>query len=143
VREDLELLPDPDDESCSLSGLRLLVVDDMADALDTFGMILELCGAHVVCASSGFEALALCEQSRFDLVVSDIGMPGMSGVELITELRRKPATAEMPAIALTGYGRQEDVRKAMAAGFSGHLVKPAEIEDVRRMIQRLTGGLKP
>ncbi len=67
--------PDPIDQSRSLADLRLMVVDDMADALEAFGMILELCGAEVVCASCGVEVLVLREQSRFDLIMSDIGMP--------------------------------------------------------------------
>ena len=110
-----------------LKGLRVLLVDDSAEGLDAFRTLLEMEGAHVRAESSGNAALAAAEDDEFDLILSDIGMPGMSGYELIAELRKLPRTAHTPAIALTGYGREKDALEALQAGFDAHLGKPVSL----------------
>jgi two-component system CheB/CheR fusion protein len=108
-------------------GLRVLYVDDTADTLESFAMLLEIQGAVVTTASSGEAALAATEQDTFDVIVSDVGMPGMDGHALMAELRRRPGTADTPAIALSGYGRPRDIEEALRAGFNSHLNKPVEM----------------
>ena len=131
---ELDLLSRPDRP---LEGLRILLVDDTPDTLETFGQLLELEGAAVSCASSGVEALAMCEGMRFDLLISDVGMPGMDGNQLITRLRRQPGTVGLPAIALTGYGRPQDVRTSSEAGFNAHLTKPVNLGMLRQVVRKL------
>jgi two-component system, chemotaxis family, CheB/CheR fusion protein len=87
----------------------------------------------VVGASSGEDALAAAEAAQFDLIVSDISMPGMDGYELIRRLRAMVAYAEVPAIALTGFGRDEDVRRAQQAGFTTQLTKPLDFPSFVRL----------
>jgi two-component system CheB/CheR fusion protein len=121
-----------------LRKLRILLVDDSADALETFAMVLRIEGAVVACASSGADALALCKKESFDLMISDVGMPDMDGNQLVEQLRRGPETALLPAIALTGYGRPQDIQAAAQAGFSGHLTKPVDMGKLRDLVAGLT-----
>jgi two-component system CheB/CheR fusion protein len=118
----------------------VLLVDDMEDALESFRFLLEHVGYQVTAASSAKEAIALAEQQEFDLLISDVGMPEMDGYDLMTELRGRTRTAALPAIALTGYGRTEDVKKAFAAGFQAHLDKPVDIEQVQKAIATVIGA---
>jgi len=122
----------------ALSGLRVLLVDDSVDALDAFSELLELEGADVVTASSGDQALAQIERQDFDLLISDIAMPGMDGYELLTHLRDDPRTADIPAIALSGYGwgKEENLR-AGAKGFDAHLAKPVLFDHLLDVIGKL------
>jgi two-component system CheB/CheR fusion protein len=125
-----------------LKDLRVLLVDDSADALDAFRTLLETEGAKVRAELSGKAALAAAAESRFDLILSDIGMPGMSGYELIAELRKLSQTATTPAIALTGFGRGKDVAEALQAGFDAHVGKPVSLASLLAAIgqSRLARG---
>ncbi|CAD6530383.1 CheR family methyltransferase [Paraburkholderia metrosideri] len=110
-----------------LKDLRVLLVDDSADALDAFRALLEMEGAKVRTEPGGKAALNAVAEAEFDLILSDIGMPGMSGYELIAELRKLPQTATVPAIALTGFGRDKDVMDTLQAGFDAHVGKPVSL----------------
>jgi CheY-like chemotaxis protein len=111
-----------------LTGLRVLVVDDEADARYLLRQLLEECGAEVIAAAGMEEALALVQSSRPDLLVSDIGMPGADGYQLLERVRAlgDPALASLPAIALTAFARSEDRTRALRSGFVLHLSKPVE-----------------
>jgi two-component system CheB/CheR fusion protein len=102
----------------------VLVVDDNADSAETLSMLLSLAGHRVETAADGPAALARAVALRPDVVVLDIGLPGMTGYEVAQRLRAEPSTAGALLIALTGYGRPEDAQLAQAAGFDVHLVKP-------------------
>jgi two-component system, chemotaxis family, CheB/CheR fusion protein len=110
-----------------LKGLRILLVDDSLEGLDGFRTLLELEGAQVRAESRPESALAAAADNEFDLTLSDIGMPTMSGYELIAELRKLPRTSRVPAIALTGFGRDQDAAEALRAGFDAHLGKPVSL----------------
>jgi len=125
-----------------LDGVRILLIDDTADTLETFGYLLEHDGAIVTPASSGAQALSLVEPGKFDLVISDVGMPQMDGYEMMAELRRRPYLAHLPALALTGYGRAQDVQRALASGFQAHLDKPVDFVRLREVIGALLAGAK-
>ena len=137
-RSEFAPLDDAPADDNPLAGLRILVVDDDPDAIETFGMLLGIEGAHVTAAHSGADALRLCEDATFDLIISDIGMPMMDGSQLIASLRRRPATEKVPAIALTGYGRPQDVQAALMAGFTAHLAKPVDMSRLRTLAGELT-----
>jgi two-component system CheB/CheR fusion protein len=121
----------------SLQGLRILLVDDGVDALETFALLLQLEGAEVATAASGAQALELAAARPFDLLISDIGMPVMDGHMLIGELRRSPPTAALKAIALTGYGTPQDRQRSIEAGFDICLGKPLEMARLKAAIEQL------
>jgi CheY-like chemotaxis protein len=111
-----------------LAALRVLVVDDDADATALMREVLEAAGAVVFSAGSGTEALRLLTTTTADVLVTDIGMPGMDGFELVGELRRSPnpALRNLPAAALTAYARSEDRTRSLKQGFQMHLAKPID-----------------
>ena len=111
-----------------LFGIRILLVDDSPDILDTMRELLESEGANVTIADSGAQGIELAEQSRFDVIMSDIGMPVIDGHKMMSEIRRGTTNAETPSIALTGYGTLRDVDKAKSAGFTLHLRKPIDLQ---------------
>ncbi len=121
----------------SLAGLHILVVEDAREALEPFIELLRLEGALPTAAVDGRDALALLDQQNFDLVISDIAMPEVGGYEFISEVRRHPRAASLPAIALTGYGRDKDRQHSLEAGFDAHLTKPASIRDLRQALDHL------
>jgi two-component system CheB/CheR fusion protein len=125
-----------------LAGLRILLVDDAADTLETLGLLLQYDGAVVTSASSGPQALRLAATQPFDLVISDVGMPQMDGYQMIAEMRVQPRSASLPAIALTGFGRPHDVRRALQAGFDAHLDKPVDFERMHEVIQVVLAGTR-
>jgi two-component system CheB/CheR fusion protein len=139
-RTDFAALDTPDD-STPLAGLHILYVDDSVDTLETFGALLGFEGATVTTAMGGREALQLAQSgAAFDLILSDLGMPEIDGYELIAALRRLPATAEVPAIALTGYGRPQDVQRALDAGFNAHVNKPIQMSLLKAEVSALRSG---
>ncbi|HET9957408.1 MAG TPA: ATP-binding protein [Polyangiaceae bacterium] len=111
----------------SLPGARILVVDDTEEFLEVIALLLGNEGAQVTTARSAEEALKTAQSHHFDLVVSDISMPDVDGYQLVQALRLLPSFASTPTIALTGFGRQEDVERTRCAGFSAHLTKPVHI----------------
>lgn len=116
----------------------ILVVDDSPETTEMLGKLLELEGAFVESARSGKEALELAKRKDFDLVISDISMPEMDGYQLLRKLRELPDMKEVPAVALTGYGRTNDVRRAHREGFSEHLTKPLDLDELLKIVRRLT-----
>jgi PAS domain S-box-containing protein len=122
-----------------LEGVRVLVVDDEVDARDLLTIILEQCGAEVRAEGSTTQALAALKQWRPDVLVSDIGMPGRDGYELIQEVRSLDASqgGDTPAIALTAYARSEDRLKALRSGFQTHVAKPVEPTELAATIAGL------
>ena len=115
-----------------LDGLRVLVVEDEPDARELLAVGLGHCGARVMTASSAREALEAMGGEKFDVLVSDIGMPGEDGYELIRQVRALPPEAggRTPAVALTAYARTEDRLRAMRAGFEMHAAKPVELTEL-------------
>lgn len=111
-------------------GLRILVVEDNRDAAESLRLMLELCGHEVTLAHSGPEGVEAATAHRPDIVLCDIGLPGMDGFAVASTLRRNPETAGTRLIAVTGYGRDADRRQALDAGFDAHLVKPVAPEEL-------------
>ena len=111
-----------------LSGVQILVVDDEADSRDFIAFVLEEAGAIVMAAASGVEALQIFTQSPPDLLISDIGMPGMDGYMLMRHIRNltTPQGGDVPAIALTAYAGEADEQMAHRVGFQKHIPKPLD-----------------
>ncbi|HLA11757.1 MAG TPA: response regulator [Pyrinomonadaceae bacterium] len=114
--------------SYGLNRLTVLAVDDDEDTTSLLRSLLEMSGGKVITANSGKEALELAKCSDFDIVVSDISMPGMDGFELVRRLRSLPDKENVRAVALTGFGRHEDIEQARSEGFVAHLTKPLDLE---------------
>lgn len=125
----------------NLTGKHILLVDDGIDMLESLASLLGMEGAVVATAASGPDAIALAQQAGqpYNLIVSDIGMPGMDGHALLAELRKLPATATTPAIALSGFTRPKDVDVALAAGFESHVRKPVAFDQFIALAKRLCG----
>jgi PAS domain S-box-containing protein len=124
-----------------ISGIRALIVDDDPDSLDIIELMLSSCGAETITAKSASEAFELVQQQQFDVIISDIGMPGEDGFSLISRIRKLPADrgANIPAIALTAYAREEDKKEALRAGFQLHISKPFEQSEIVAAVARLAG----
>jgi len=118
-------------DDISLSGKRILLVDDTIQTLEALENLLAMDGAQVATASSGAEAIKMAQEAAepYHLIISDIGMPGMDGYMLLAELRKVKATATTPAIALSGFARPKDVERALQAGYKMHIGKPVLFEE--------------
>jgi PAS domain S-box-containing protein len=119
-------------DQVKLAGKRVLVVDDDADTVFIIGKSLEMQGAKVTTLTSANEAVNQLNDSKFDLLISDIGMPGMDGYALIRERRKleEAGLSRLPALALTAFARTEDREAAIAAGFDLHVSKPIDADDL-------------
>ena len=124
-----------------LDGVRVLVVDDERDSLELVRRLLKECKADVLLASSAEDGLRLVSENSPDVIVSDIGMPGKDGLEMMRELRARSALkqARIPAIALTAFARSEDRTRAMLAGYQVHLSKPVEPQELLAAVANLAG----
>ncbi|HEX5046250.1 MAG TPA: PAS domain S-box protein [Gammaproteobacteria bacterium] len=113
---------------------RILVVDDNQDSADSLSILLGLLGADVRAVHDGAGALAALDSFRPDVMLLDIGMPGMDGYELAREARRRPRGKAITLIALTGWGQEEDRRRSKDAGIDYHLVKPVDLAALERLL---------
>jgi CheY-like chemotaxis protein len=125
-------LSSPDDgNEQALDGVKVLVVDDEPDARELIRRLLADCSADVVTAASAREALDLMASAHPDVLVSDIGMPGDDGYELIRRVRmRGDRVSRLPAIALTAMSRLQDRTQALLAGYQIHLAKPVDAREL-------------
>jgi len=117
--------------------VRALIVDDEADSLEMLRVVLEQAGAEVVAVRSATAALGA--RGPFDVLVSDIGMPGMDGYALMQRLHAQAGTAALPGIALTAYARREDAERALAAGYARHVAKPVDLAELVDAVSALVG----
>ncbi len=118
----------------------ILVVDDSRETTEMLSKLLQMEGAFVWTARSGMEALSVAKDKTFDLIISDISMPEMDGYQLLKQLRKLPSLEVVPALALTGFGRTEDVERAQKEGFARHFTKPLDIEKLLQTVRELTSS---
>lgn len=117
------------------SAQRVLVVDDSRDAADALAMAFELLGCEVALAYDGARALAELERFSPDLMVLDLSMPDMDGYTLARKIRARPPLAQVPMVALSGFGRDTDRERSRQAGFDSHLLKPIEFSELQRLLE--------
>jgi len=130
--------PDADELEIHDLRLRVLVIEDSLDTLDMLKLWLSSVGCEVLIAADAREGVRLAtEQPPPDLIISDIGMPEVDGYELMRTLRKTPGVEHVPAIALTGYAREEDRELAIAAGYNAHISKPANMARLLHLIKKL------
>ncbi|HUG52200.1 MAG TPA: response regulator [Vicinamibacteria bacterium] len=116
---------------------RVLVVDDNADSAETMEMLLQVGGRQVRTARDGPSAIAAASEQRPDVILLDIGLPGMTGYELAEKLRQTPGAEKALLVAMTGYGQAEDRARSRQAGFAAHLVKPIQPDALARLMAEL------
>jgi len=122
---------------------RVLIVEDNADAAESLMMLLELLGHRVRMLPDGVAALEAARANPPDVMLVDIGLPGLDGYEVARRVRRDPAIRHVVLVALTGYGREEDKQRAMAAGFDYHIVKPVNIDALEDLVGRMAKPAEP
>jgi signal transduction histidine kinase/ActR/RegA family two-component response regulator len=116
------------------AAVRVVIVDDNQDAATSLKMVLEVVGYEVAVAHSGPAGLDLARQQRPDVVLLDIGLPGIDGYEVVRRLRREPELAQTVVVAVSGYGSEGDKQRAREAGFDRHLVKPVDPEELLALL---------
>ena len=128
-----------------LRDLRVLVVDDNADTREMISLFLGAEGARVTVAEHAGEALEALEADRVDVIVCDIGLPGVDGLTLLRSIRALPPErgGSTPALALTGYSEQEMRERVVAAGYQKHVVKPVEPSRLVDLIACVAAGGSP
>ena len=117
---------DSSTDSGVTSSLRILVIDDNRDSADCLAMLLDALGHETATAYDGERALASVDSFSPDVILLDIGLPGMSGYEICRRLRDRPGGDDLVIFAQTGWGQDEDRRRTQEAGFDYHFVKPVD-----------------
>ena len=118
---------------------RALIVDDVADVTEMLSVFLTLAGYEVVTADSAAAAIETAQTTRFDVVISDIGMPQMDGYQLAEALRAIPGYEAVPLVAVTGFSMFDDRERSLRSGFNAHLTKPIDPHVLFQLIERLRG----
>jgi CheY-like chemotaxis protein len=119
----------------SAAGTKILLVEDHDDTARALARLLNLSGYQVLTAGTFAGALQLCGKEKFDLLISDVGLPDGSGYDLMREILSRRCLAK--GIAVSGYGTEQDVEQSLQAGFTEHLVKPVAFDKLRDAIQRV------
>lgn len=131
----------PEQEERHVAGtLQVLVVDDNVDAASTLSLLLEVGGHRVATEYDAGSALSRLQQEQPDVLLLDIGLPDMDGYELARRVRALPGMDNAVLVAVTGYGQSQDRDKAKAAGFDHHLVKPANMEQLKQILSQVGGS---
>jgi CheY-like chemotaxis protein len=121
---------------------RILVVDDNKDAAETLAELLRMLGNEVAVALDGSSAVERVAQFGPDVVLLDIGLPDMNGYEIAQRLKAEPALEGTMLVAVTGYGMEEDRRRAARSGFEHHFTKPIDLRTLQRLLQQQVGVRK-
>jgi signal transduction histidine kinase/ActR/RegA family two-component response regulator len=138
LRDQVALPPEQAPSHVGKNGkLRVLVVEDHPDTAKVLARLLSACGHAVKTAQTAAAALELAGAEPFDVLVSDIGLPDATGYELMKEIKSRYG---IKGIAMSGYGMEEDLRKGREAGFSDHIVKPANVAQLEHAIRRVAAG---
>ncbi|NML17716.1 response regulator [Azohydromonas caseinilytica] len=134
--------PMPSDEAVQNStrtsepqGRRVLIVDDNVDSADSLAMLLQLSGHEAHTAYDGPEGVEAAARLQPEVVLLDLGLPGLDGCEVCRRIRQEPWASDALFIAVTGWGQAADKRRSQEAGFDGHLVKPVDPQALQQMIE--------
>jgi CheY-like chemotaxis protein len=119
---------------------RVLIVDDNADSTESLALLLSRRGHEVCAANDGLRAIELGREFRPDLVLLDIGMPGLNGYETCQRIRKQPWGSGITLVAVTGWGQEQDRRMARSVGFDAHLVKPLDLDVLLSLVANPPGG---
>jgi CheY-like chemotaxis protein len=133
-KQEVATAPRPTQSHAADKRRRILVVDDHCDTLRSMKLLLTRLGYQVFAAENMTDALRIAENEEFDILLSDIGLPDGSGHELLKRIRE---TRHVPALALSGFGMDEDVQRSQDAGFFDHLIKPVSLDRLQAAIAEL------
>jgi CheY-like chemotaxis protein len=122
------------------AGRRILIVDDSEDGAESLAMLLRFAGHETHKAHDGFEAIKAAERLRPDVVLLDIGLPGLNGFEACRRIRSEPWGKDLVMVALTGWGQEEDRQQSREAGFNAHMVKPVDHDVLLQFLDALPSG---
>jgi CheY-like chemotaxis protein len=128
------VMPPEDSAGPAAQSLRVLLVDDVADTRIVFGRLLEILGHQVRTADDGPSALEAALEFRPDVVLLDLGLPGMNGYEVAKRMRQQLALQNAVLAAVTGYGQQIDRQRSQQMGFDHHLVKPIDVDALQQLL---------
>lgn len=126
--------PAPSHQTTGQPQRTILVVDDHRDTLRSMTLLLTRLGYQVLAAENMTDALRIADEEEFDILLSDIGLPDGSGLELVKRIRE---TRNVPALALSGFGMDEDLQRSRDAGFFDHLTKPVSLDRLQSAIAEL------
>lgn len=115
---------------------RILIVDDNLDAAESLAVLLRILGHEIVTVGDGMAALSAVRAQPPEVVLLDIGLPGMTGLEVARQMRNELGLTETMLVALTGFGQEEDRRRSQEAGFNAHLIKPVNLDSLRALLAR-------
>ena len=122
--------------------LRVLMVDDNVDTVQSFSVLLRELGHEVETAHDGPEAVRAAIEYQPDVVLLDIGLPGLNGYEVAKQIRRQPVLRNATLVALTGYGQESDQQASIEAGFNHHLIKPARLVQLQQILTSVSETLQ-
>ena len=132
--------PKPAAKSTKMESRRVLIVDDNRDSADSLAMLLQITGNQTFQAHDGVEAVEAIRQHRPEVVLLDIGLPRLDGLEVCRQVREQPWGKDIIILALTGWGQEDDRRKSEEAGFDGHLVKPVDYDKLLELLEELSSS---
>ena len=124
----------------SSNSLKVLVVDDNEDMANSLAILLQISGHDVRTAHSGPAALETADKLQPNLVLLDIGLPGMDGYEVAERLRQNPKFTKVRLVAVTGYGLESERRRSQKSGFDAHLVKPIKLQELQDVLASVSAG---
>lgn len=128
------------DKGQAAPGQRILVVDDNRDGAESLAMMLGLLGNEVQTANDGLQAVEQAEAFRPDVILMDVGMPRLNGLDATRRIREHAWGKAVTVIALTGWGQESDKERSREAGCDGHLVKPVSLPDLQKLLAELSGA---
>lgn len=124
-------------------GKRILIVDDNRDGVESLSMLFSVLGHEPLMAFSGEEAIERFQESTPDFVFLDIGLPDIDGYEVCRRIRALPHGMSAALVAITGWGSEDDKRRAREAGFDAHLTKPVELSQIEQYVNRTNESNTP
>ena len=133
----------PSGERQRTAGRRILIADDNRDAAESLSLLLEYLGHEVSTAHDGLQAIEAAASGHPEVALLDIGMPELNGYEVAEHIRRQPWGQGMVLVAITGWGQEDDKRRAREAGFDHHLTKPVDLPDLEKLLAAVPGRLAP
>ena len=122
------------------SRLRILIVDDLRDSADSLAALLDTLGHETLAVYGGLAALEAGPAFRPDVILLDIGMPELDGLQTCMRLRETPWGSAAFVVAMTGWGQSEDRRRTSESGFDAHLIKPADVEELLALLASVAHG---
>jgi CheY-like chemotaxis protein len=130
----------PESTGAPAAGLKVLVVDDNVDAAETLSLVLEMAGCSTRMLHEGSQVLQGAQDFGPDVILLDIGLPGMNGYEVAQRLRQESRFARTLLVAITGWGTEQDRRRSQESGFDHHLTKPVDYSALEPLLRQAAGG---